>query len=648
MYQRIVTTLAMLVMGASAVPMGAKPIPNPPDTVRVHLSRLGDNVDSLERWLRIYQAQRDAHAQGLTLIALGNIYNRQSNYVQAIGVLREAARTLKNVDGAQTDLLTALTKLATNCRRIGAFASASEYLFEALGVAEGSPERDTKKGLRQLSYIYNGLGNVYKYLDDDVEAERYFRLSLSIDERIQNNVGMAMNWTTLGSIYERRDLYDSAKVMYLRGLEYDRLAKSHNGVGICYNRIGHLAVSRNQFDSAEHYYRMAYEVLTCASDKWNLAHSTLSLGQVYLTVGKYDLAKRFLDESAALVRGKRSYGHEQELHNAMAQLYEKQGLYHKALEESKLGLAYLDSSLRQRSGQDVAQARLRYEQEMFQGMLDQKDREHRAEIEHQQRINAMFWIIVVLLCLIILFIIRYLRMQRRYTSRLEEANAVKNKFFTIISHDLKNPVIAQSTVLQMMADRFDPLSASDLNAQVQELHRSSQSLLNLLLSLLDWAKMSTGALKYEPIRLDVHREVQEVLGLLGEQLAQKGIEVEVLMAPGTYVRADRNIFSTVLRNLLSNAIKFSAQGGRVVLSSAVEGASLRVSVRDFGVGMSPETRAQLFSLLHTSTRGTAGEKGSGLGLIVCEEMLALERTHLQVESEPGKGSTFSFELQLSE
>lgn len=625
----------------------ARHTPTPPDTVRRQLARMGNNIDTLESRLAAYRAQGDAHAEGLVLIALGNAYNRQSDYVKAIGVLREAAHALRPVNGAQTDHLTALTKLATNCRRIGAFASASEHLFEALVVAENTYNPDTLGGLRQLSYIYNGLGNVYKYLDNGQEAERYFRLSLAVDQGINNNVGMAMNWTTLGSIYEARDLFDSAKVMYLRGLNYDRRAGSDNGVGICYNRIGHLFLNLNQVDSAEYYYRKAYDVLLPSRDKWNLARAALSLGQVYLAQGRYDQAKRYLDESAVLVRGKRSYGHEQELHNALAELYEKQGLYPKALEESKLGLLYLDSTLRQRSGQDVAQSRLRYEQELYQSKLDQKELEHQAELQHQRRINMMLWGISLMLLVLLLFIVRYLRLRSQYARSLENTNAVKNKFFTIIAHDLKNPVIAQNSVLKMMANNFDQISPADLNVQVQELHRSSQSLLSLLLGLLEWARLSTGRLKHEPIRLDVQQRAQEVVELLSEQTAQKNISIDNAMAPSTFVMADLNIVSTVLRNLLSNAIKFSPPGASIRLSSAVEGQRLKVTVQDFGVGMSSETRAQLFSLVHASTRGTAGEKGSGLGLVVCEEMLALEHTHLEVESEPGKGSTFSFYLKLA-
>lgn len=612
------------------------------DSVRAALSRISRDMPALESSLATYRENGDSVAVALTLAQMGKCYNYRSDYVEAIGCYRDAAAIQRTAD--PEGYTHTLISLATNCRRIGAYSSASDYLFEALDIVDRSPDKESKEVLTQRTYILNGIGNVYKYLNNGDEAENYFRQSLAIDEKIGNELGQSMNWNTIGSIYEYRQQYDSAKVMYLRALEHNNKSNSRNGAGICFNKLGQLADTQGNLDEAEDYYLQAYSILTNVGDKWNLAKTTCNLGRLCIVRGEYARAEKLLEESENLVSGNRSYGHLRDIHHNLSDLYFRQGKFRSAYDELRLCLAYQDSSFTQRSGQEVAQSRLRYEQEKSQRMIDKAMAGMESERSSKRMTLYISASVVVLLLVALFFFILYARLKGKRNRELEQMDAIKNKFFSVISHDLKNPVFSQKKVLEMLVGNFDSLPKEAVKSQCEELYKSSSSLFELLTSLLDWSRIETGRIHNDPIRLKLRDVVDDTVKLLEEQSALKKVVVSNNVSPDTFVKADRNILSTVIRNIVGNAIKFSYEGGTVEISdSPADFSQVLVRVTDCGIGMPDEKIADLYSLdRQASRKGTAGESGSGLGLIVSREMVEMAGGRLKVESEEGKGSTFSF------
>lgn len=628
---------------------GAEVVIVPTDTVRARISRIDRDAIKLRQALAAYRANGDSVASGMTLAAIGKYYNLRNEYVTAIHWYQQSAAILKHA-GNNREYVNTLVSLATNCRRIGAYSSASDYLFEALGISERDPDKDSPEGMRQRSYILNGLGNVYKYLNDGVEAENYFRRSLALDKIIGNELGQSMNWNTIGSIYEYRNEFDSAYVMYNRAMEHDLKSGSRNGVGISYNRLGQLSMIQEKVDEAEDYYLKAYDILSKAGDNWNLAKTTCSMGWVYIQKGQYDLAKKYLDESSALVEGNRSYGHLQDIHNNLFELYKSQGNYRKALEELELCRAYQDSSAAQRSGQEVAQSRLRYEQEKNRVAMDEIIREKERE-QNSKRIVLLISVLVVLFLMVLAFFMtRYAVLQRKRNQELAEIDAIKNKFLSIISHDLKNPVASQSKLLDLLVNNFDSLPQEEIYKHCKELSKSSASLRDLLTSLLNWSRLGAGKIKNEPMPMQLRGVVEEALSPLQEQMRLKKIRLDNSIDASMTAFADRNIVSTVVRNLVVNAIKFSFEGGKIQVSARNAGdGKIEISVTDHGIGISPSRLTEILTVnRQISTRGTAGETGSGLGLVVSREMLALAGSRLSATSKEGVGSTFSFTVNQAE
>jgi len=225
---------------------------------------------------------------------------------------------------------------------------------------------------------------------------------------------------------------------------------------------------------------------------------------------------------------------------------------------------------------------------------------------------------------------------------LRESNAVKNKLFSVISHDLKAPMYAIRNVLDSATQA--ELSSKELQELLPEMVKDLNYTTSLMENLLQWAKFQMKSDTIQRECLDMSREVSEVVRLFQLQYQAKKITVEKKTELPAYAWADKNITNLVLRNLLSNAIKFTPERGRIVIGASQSNGCVEVYVQDSGRGMSRQEMAKINNGNFYSTKGTNSEAGTGLGLMICREFLSKNDGRLIIESEPGVGSTFSFTL----
>lgn len=228
---------------------------------------------------------------------------------------------------------------------------------------------------------------------------------------------------------------------------------------------------------------------------------------------------------------------------------------------------------------------------------------------------------------------------------LQQANAEKDKFYSIIAHDLKSPFNAIIGMSHILREQVRGRESADLDEYADIILQSSQRAMDLLENLTQWSRAHTGRMPFIPERFDFNELIDELVLFYTDIAGQKSITLEQNIAPGLTTHADRSMIGTVLRNLVSNAIKFTHPGGRVTIRAHADGNGLLVSVEDTGVGISEELQARLFRLDgNLSTAGTRNESGTGLGLILCKEFIELHDGVLHVQSRTGHGSTFSFTL----
>ncbi len=232
---------------------------------------------------------------------------------------------------------------------------------------------------------------------------------------------------------------------------------------------------------------------------------------------------------------------------------------------------------------------------------------------------------------------------------LKNMNVTKDKLFSIIAHDLKSPFNSLIGFSELLMHKYEVFSEEERRKLFVLINNSSKKAHNLLDNLLQWSRTQTGTLKKHPEFFNIMDVIKENKGLLEGAAEVKGIKLVISDNREEMVYADKNMISTVLRNLINNAIKFTPAKGKVTITVDSDEYEVKVSVIDNGVGMTKETIDNLFILeKFKSTLGTANEKGSGLGLIICKEFIEKNNGRISVQSEPKKGSSFIFTVLKKE
>jgi len=228
---------------------------------------------------------------------------------------------------------------------------------------------------------------------------------------------------------------------------------------------------------------------------------------------------------------------------------------------------------------------------------------------------------------------------------LRKLNATKDKFFSIIAHDLRSPFNSILSFSQMLMDKVQDMDKKQIERVAQIINEASKMAMDLLTNLIEWSLSQSGMIEFHPKEIRIADVVKEVEPLFAPAARQKDISIITEIPSQLTVFADDVLFATVLRNLISNAIKFTHAGGEVVISAKEQNNHLVVSVADSGIGISENKIKKLFRIdENVSTRGTNNEKGSGLGLILCREFVEKHGGNIWVESKEGEGSTFYFLL----
>jgi signal transduction histidine kinase len=229
------------------------------------------------------------------------------------------------------------------------------------------------------------------------------------------------------------------------------------------------------------------------------------------------------------------------------------------------------------------------------------------------------------------------------------ANASKDKFFSIVAHDLRNPIGGLMTLSELLYKRFDRLAPARVKELVRLMYEGTMQGGELLETLLQWARAQTGRMEISPRALELADLCRDCASFVSSQSECKGIAIVQEVEGDARVFADENMMRTVVMNLLSNAVKFTPRGGKITVRSQTDGGWVRLFVEDTGVGMSREERENLFRIdVHFTRKGTEDEHGNGLGLILCKEFVQLNHGTIEARGRPGGGSSFCVRLPYSD
>jgi signal transduction histidine kinase len=475
---------------------------------------------------------------------------------------------------------------------------------------------------------------------------------------------MAVNYNGLGEIYKSMHRPDSALINYKKA---EKLYKKTELQAVTLSNIAGIYINYpDSMKRAVTYLEQSWAIFRKLGMFQHEAEFKQAIGIILFKQGKYEPAITALKSSIEINdKFKRGFKIKTTCYNLLSKVYEKTGDYQTALKHMKLYIQYADSMAQKEKYDRISNLGKLYETEKKENQIARLQARQELtliQLRKNKQLKQLGITTAMLLLLLVFFMgLKYLdkiklnrilegknRLIEKSEQELRLLNASKNKFFSIIAHDLKNPlhnILGYSYLLNKDYHRFNE---DERRKFAFDIHQSTNNIFRLLQNLLEWSRSQTGNLNFSPAVVEYQRVLDNSLSVLRSLADQKNIEIKTGNDPDLKLFADPLMIETVLRNLINNAIKFTPEGGQIEVSAKVVDGQVLISVSDTGIGISEEETQNLFRIdSKVKRKGTNNEDGSGLGLILCHEFVDKHSGKIWVESSPGKGSKFIFNIPVA-
>ncbi len=518
-----------------------------------------------------------------------------------------------------------------------------------------------------VSNCYNSIGLVYYRKKEYKKALNYFEEGLSIDKKYRYEKNKAIKLTNIGIIYEAQKEYGKALSYFNQSLEICKKIKFNQFVAVTTNHIGKTYLRLKEYDKAELFAKMTLKIAKELGSDRELTLGYLLLGQIHIEKKKFREAETFLLQSFVFAMKNKELEHDKEVAEALYLIYKIQKNDTKALKYHELFKVYQDCLASEKVAKEVRNLEYSYQLKLREKEIDllKKDNLLQEENSNKQQLSLLTLSIILLISIFVgLFLMRNhkklvvfnalilsknneVSAQREQletqAEKLQKANELKNKLFSIISHDLRSPLNTLQGVLELISvGAFEPEEMTEIYANI---NKQLKALQDTLANLLQWAKSQMNNDVINPELFDIHIVITEKQELLQATASTKEITIHNKVPKNTQVYADINQIRLVLRNLIANAIKFTRRGGEITIEATQKEATIEISVKDNGVGMSEETCNKLFKIeTHFSSTGVEGERGNGLGLLLVKDCIEKSGGTISVQSELNVGTVFIINL----
>ncbi|MBE2279493.1 MAG: tetratricopeptide repeat-containing sensor histidine kinase [Ignavibacteriaceae bacterium] len=582
------------------------------------------------------------------------LFHRLRKYKEASKSYLEA-EFIAEKSGNHLNLVKVLIEYAYLQMMLGEYESASNKLFRARELALGLNKSEEE------AKVYNGLGILNYFFNNDSLSLSFTYRARRIVQNTDNLEILCRTYEHEGLVFLRQDKLDKASEAFEIALDYRKKLGNLTHIGNLYDNFAIIARRKKDYYKALEYCELSISYKTLIHDEGGIASVKAIIGSIYLELGDYKQATAYMINSIETrlelgeIRGASIVA------KRISETYEKVGDYQNALKYHKI-LKQLNDSLQvEKSIQNLDELTYKFELS-----------EAEAQIKMTQAQNTVITVVAIALLGLLIFagyIVYSLQRSKKKisllnselseknnvvelksaeliqtNSELEKVNRDKDLLFGVIAHDLRNPLISLIGLSEILIEDADEMEKIEIVDYAKKLNISALRLHYLIENLLSWSLINLDKIEVQKENFNLRSEAEKVTGLLEGPANSKDIKLSNNIDEDIEVYADRNIISLVIRNLTSNAIKFTPQGGEVKIETIPDGDSIQIKVIDSGIGIPESKFEEIFSNTIISTAGTGKERGSGLGLMVCKKLINKQGGEISVESEIGKGSTFTIKL----
>jgi signal transduction histidine kinase len=501
-----------------------------------------------------------------------------------------------------------------------------------------------------VAQAYGNIGVLYKNQNKNTEALQYHQKGLAIFRKLKDESAVARSLNNIGVIYKNQEKYLEALPYLEESLKLKQKAEDKRGQANTLANLGIIYSKQNKITQAVESQSQALRLFTEEENQEGIALIHFNLSEVYLLQRDFTKATENAQKSLSIAKKLNTKRQIREAVKVLYQIEYQQANYQSASDYQAQYIALNDSIYTEESAKALAEMQTKYETEKKEKKILQLN----LEKETQRNWRIFFVIIAALLLVILAILWRFYRLKIKTNTllglknaELEILNATKDKLFAVIAHDLKNPLSAFRSITQSLSNNVFNISKEEINYFLQELNRTSSGLYDLLQNLLQWAVTQSGRLPFQPEQIDLCEIATENICLLEANANEKRLIIDNQISAETLAFADKNMVKTIVRNLLSNAIKFTPEGGEIRITAEKQDPAWLMHIQDTGIGIASGDVPKLFKIeADTHTIGQSEEKGTGLGLILCKELVEKNQGKICVKSELGKGSVFSFSVPV--
>lgn len=606
---------------------------------------MGQNIDSLERKLGSKKLATSDSIEILNQISRGLTF---VNPVKALDYANKALELSTATDNSLGEAY-AYRNLASIHSYNESYFISMEYLQRALEIFMLNNDSVG------IGNCYISLGHTYRRLQNTKEEVNYHLKSYEIFKKRNDKERVGVTAHNLGeSYFNIKDLAKSRELT-LYAIKINDSLNNQSVLSSCYKVMGLIELAENNFELAENYFKRVIEIATrlgVNSQKVATAESMIQLATVYKIMEDKRNQYKFLMCALEFSKANNLPTYAQKAYQELI-LYSSNNNDQEAVKRFTNLYIILNDSLNKKQLRDKYSLTKSIVQvhELSRSRND-LEKANLLQLQKIQSRNTLIIVIAVSSIVLLWLLLKFVWLNKKLKNQnaiietqkkdLEILNNTKDKFFGIVAHDLKSPLNSLKSFSSLLIEHFDNLSKEEILTLSKQLRESVDNTIKMADNLITWARIQMNDYQYNMETIKVKDIASSVCDVYKDVASKKGIKVSCSVEDSLTVTGDKNQIEFVVRNLVNNAIKFTDKDGFVSLTAkALPGRQVQISVKDSGVGISDESKKKLFSIGHKqSTDGTAGEKGTGLGLMLSFEFVKLNGGQIDIESILGKGTTF--------